>query len=131
MVVGAFGLCAVVTQHEHWLKESGEVVPITAPLKAWVDQLDAKTLKKVEKNLAPLLLTMGCVTVIGPDIVVEMRERAKSRHFNALSQPGKTSAYNPAGAGAGRGTQPANGASRGDWTASIPANAPLGSEFDV
>jgi hypothetical protein len=133
IVVGTFGLVAVATRHDHWLKDSGEVVPITAPLKAWVDQLDAKTLKKFEKNIAPLLLTMGCVTVIGPDIIVEMNERAKSRNpQNVPVADGKgMRLYNSVVGSDDRGNPKTNGARGGDWFSSIPANAPIGSEFDV
>src|SRR6266576_1776032 len=58
-VVGLFGLVAVATAHEHWLKDREEVMAITGPLNAWIDQLPAKTLKKVERNLAPTLLVVG------------------------------------------------------------------------
>jgi hypothetical protein len=126
-VVGLFGLVAVATAHEHWLKERDDVLPITGPLKAMVEQLPPKTLKKLEKNLAPAMVVVGIATVIGPDAVAEMRLRAEDKRARtAVSAP-------PAGARAGQrlpaqpgvpaGVGGANGRSPGGggWFDSVPA----------
>jgi len=132
--VGLFGLVAVATGHEHWLKEREDVLPITGPLNAWIDQLPAKTLKRVEKNLAPALFAVGCAIVVGPDIAVEMRERAKFKSYRqAVSQsPGANQASYAASE---RATSAANGtvggARSGGWTSSIPATPPIGFDGDV
>ena len=133
-VVGLFGLVAVATAHEHWLKERDDVIPITGPLKAWVDQLDSKTLKRIEKSLAPTLFVVGCATVIGPDIMVEMKERAKSRLANAVSTP--VGGFRQPHAFTGRAVNPARGIGQqpsggGDWYSSIPSADVVGSEIDA
>ena len=138
-MVGLFGLVAVATAHEHWLKERADVVAITGPLNAWIDQLPSKTLKRLEKNLAPALLVVGVATVVGPDIVLEMRLRDTKRARFAVpqSQPGSAPAgsfgYEAAGgpvpAANGAGFAPRSGS--GGWHNSVPANPQIGSEWDV
>jgi hypothetical protein len=137
-IVGLFGLVATATAHEHWLKERDDVIPITEPLKAWVDQLPAKTLKKLEANLAPTLFVVGLATVIGPDAIAEVRLRAEEKRFkypvSRTQQYGgfKADYVPPAGGnGAGAGGHNGSPSSAGGWTSSIPANPPVGSEFDV
>ncbi len=132
-VVGLFGLVAVATSHEHWLKDKVDVLAITGPLNAWIDQLPAKTLKRVEQNLAPCLLVVGLATVVGPDVVLEMRIRAANKNARrTLPEPqgrgqnAHTFAERPAPAANGAG-----GRSEGGWYAGIPTSAPIGSEFDV
>lgn len=134
-MVGLFGLVAVATGHEHWLKERDDVIPVTGPLKAWVDQLPSKTLKRLEKNLAPTLLVVGLATVLGPDLVVEMKLREQDKRARiALSAP-KGSGFRPVPVAGGipGPAYPANGRqpSPDGWHSSIPAGAPVGSEFDV
>lgn len=134
--VGLFGLVAVATAHEHWLKDKVDVQAITGPLNAWIDQLPAKTLKKLEQNLAPTLLVVGLATVVGPDLVLEARIRAANKNARrAVPAQGRgqtTLLYPPAG-----GPQPVsgspNGASgrTGEWADAIPAAAHIGSEYDV
>lgn len=135
-VVGAFGLVAVATGHEHWLKEHPEVVPITDPLNAYIDSLPAKTLKKLEKNLAPCLLVVGCATVVVPDVVLEMKIRAANK---SASQ----SVSGPRGSAPGIPVAPANGyaastngagsyaGSAGVWAGSIPPAHPILGHDDV
>ncbi len=133
-VVGLFGLVAVATSHEHWLKDRPEVVAITGPLNAWIDQLPAKTLKKLETNLAPCLFVVGLATVVGPDVVMEMRIRAAIKNAHrSVSEPqgGPRRDLPPANrfeaSTGGNGRIPAE---RG-WASGIPADSTIGSEFDV
>src|SRR6185312_326230 len=120
---------AVATGHEHWLKALGDVVPITGPLNAWIDQLPSKTIKRLEKNLAPCLFVTGCAIVVGPDLVAEMRLRAETKRALAAvsrTNPRAAAAPHPSASGA---TGPSNGASRctggaGGWAGSIPATPP-------
>jgi len=128
-------LVAVATGHEHWLKERDDVIPVTGPLNAWIDQLPAKTLKKLERNLAPTLFVVGLATVVGPDIVLEMRLRALAKNASRPipRSPGQgQGAYPPAGRDAG----PVNGAvpeagGEADRRWSIPAGSPGIAEWDV
>src|SRR6266498_238247 len=135
-VVGLFGLVAVATAHEHWLKDREEVMAITGPLNAWIDQLPAKTLKKLERNLAPTLFVVGLATVVGPDAVLEMRLRAQHKSSrNAVPQSGQgrsPNSFPPSGMpeGASNGAGAPSGSS-GGWGRSIPAGAPIDSEFDA
>jgi len=134
--VGLFGLVAVATAHEHWLKERDDVVPITGPLKAWVDQLPAKTLKKLEQNLAPALLVAGMAIVLGPDVFAEVRIREQEKRIRAaVSQSAGFAAYpqervanNPGGAGVGANGGPPRATG---WVGSIPASPDLGSPLDL
>jgi hypothetical protein len=137
-MVGLFGLVAVATAHEHWLKDRDDVIPITGPLKAWVDQLPAKTLKQIEKNLAPLLFTTGCAIVVGPDLFMEMRIRAEEKRVRlAVSQQSQ----GPIAAGFRVPTQEGivgrtNGVaepagSAGEWHRGVPAAPNLGVDYDV
>jgi len=135
-VVGLFGLVAVATAHEHWLKEREDVMAITGPLNAWIDQLPAKTLKKVEKNLAPTLLVVGIATVIGPDAVLEMRLRAQSKNartpVSGTPTGPRSLGFAPADGPAGRGNGvgvPAGSA--GGWHSSVPSAPPIGFDGDV
>lgn len=135
-IVGLFGLVAVATGHEHWLKERGDVLPMTGPLNAWIDQLPSKTLKRIEKNLAPCLFVTGCAVVAGPDIVAEMRLRAQHKSYvAAVSQPRQSRS---AGVDrfAGVPIPTSNGASAdqssaGEWAASVPAIAHEPGEWNV
>jgi len=135
-VVGLFGLVAVATAHERWLKDREEVMAITGPLNAWIDQLPAKTLKKLERNLAPTLFVVGLATVVGPDAVLEMRLRAQHKSSrNAVPQSGQgrsPNSFPPSGMpeGASNGAGAPSGSS-GGWGRSIPAGAPIDSEFDA
>lgn len=130
-VVGLFGLVAVATGHEHWLKDREEVMQITGPLNAWIDQLPAKTLKKVEKNLAPCLFAVGCAIVIGPDVALEMRLRAEAKRARlAVSQPqtgGSRAPFRfaerPSGAPNGAN---ADARSSGGWASSVPSGPIVG-----
>src|SRR5689334_4627226 len=95
-IVGLFGLVATATAHEHWLKERDDVLPITGPLKAWVEQLPPKTLKAMEKRMAPTLFVIGCAVVVGPDVVMEMRTRKREQDTRrSLSGQGKPSFFRP------------------------------------
>jgi hypothetical protein len=133
-VVGLFGLVAVATAHEHWLKDREDVMAITGPLNAWIDQLPSKTLKKLEKNLAPTLFVVGLATVVGPDVVLEMKLRA---HQNARpAVPRSQDRSQSADPIAGRFTSEVNGAGvhpRGEagWAGGIPTVPHLSSEYDV
>lgn len=136
MVVGLFGLVATATQHEHWLKEKVDVIAITQPLNAWIDQLPAKTLKKLEANLAPTLFVVGVATVVGPDAVLEARIRyAQKRNRNSFPRstfPAGEGGYAPSE----RPTNGGNGATRDaggipSWHSGIPSTPPIGSDFDV
>lgn len=138
-VVGLFGLVAVATAHEHWLKERADVMAITGPLNAWIDQLPSKTLKKLEKNLAPCLLVVGVATVVGPDLVLEMRirdQQKRARSVLSRPQPGPAP-VGPFGHSAPSSSSPtANGASVpagsvGGWSDGIPTNGPLDAFGDV
>jgi hypothetical protein len=134
-VVGLFGLVAVATAHEHWLKDKVDVAPITGPLNAWIDQLPAKTLKRLEANLAPALFVVGLATVVGPDAVMEMRLRAQQNARATVSGPkpgGNRLPYPLANVSDGA----PNGASEharteGGWHSGIPAASHIGSEHDV
>jgi len=137
MVVGMFGLVAVATAHEHWLKDREDVVAITGPLNAWIDQLPAKTLKKIEANLAPTLFVVGLATVIGPDAVVEMRIRYEQKR---AVNPVPRSRQQIAGQGelsfAERPTNGNSGHHRDtggspSWYSSVPSVAPIGNDYDV
>lgn len=133
-MVGLFGLVAVATAHEHWLKDKVDVAPITGPLNAWIDQLPAKTLKRLEANLAPALFVVGLATVVGPDAVMEMRLRAQQNTRATVSGPRRPQP--PAHAPAGGIDRQANGASEhagiaGGWSSGIPAASFIGSEHDV
>ena len=66
--------------------ERQDVMAITGPLNAWIDQLPAKTLKKLEANLAPALFVVGLATVVGPDVVLEMRIRGQIAGGTAVAQ---------------------------------------------
>lgn len=138
-VVGLFGLVAVATAHEHWLKERADVMAITGPLNAWIDQLPSKTLKKLEKNLAPCLLVVGMATVVGPDLVLEMRirdQQKRSRSVLPRPQPGQAP-VGPFGHQAPVSPGPTvNGAvaaagTFGGWSDGIPANGPIDAFGDV
>ena len=135
-VVGLFGLAAVATGHEHWLKEREHVIPITGPLKAWVDQLPSKTLKRLEEKLAPTLLVVGLATVVGPDVIAEVKLRAYERSQAALSKPSRNRQVYPDSPTGDTGSTTNGvgghkGSSAGAWVNSIPATAPIGSDFDV
>ena len=138
-VVGLFGLVAVATDHAHWLKDREEVIPITGPLNAWIDSLPSKTLKRIEKNLAPCLFAIGCAVVAGPDIAMEIKIRARDKDTRqTVSGP-------PHGAGLRGGSyvtapggipaptngagQPAGGA--GGWHSSVPTAPPGLGGLDV
>ena len=136
--VGLFGLVATATGHEHWLKEREDVIPITDPLKAWIDTLPSKTLKKLESKLAPTLFVVGLATVVGPDAIAEVKLRAEEkrfRHFTAqqAQRGGFKPGVEPATAGGGAGARGANGASSsaGEWAGSVPADSPLHGGYDV
>lgn len=79
VVAGTFNLTAVLTMHEHWLKDAEEVRPITDPLNAWMDRLPAKQLKAFEEKICPILLGVGLATVLVPDIVLEVKIRESIR----------------------------------------------------
>jgi hypothetical protein len=134
-VVGLFGLVAVATAHEHWLKDKVDVAPITGPLNAWIDQLPAKTLKRLEANLAPALFVVGLATVVGPDAVMEMRLRAQQNARSTVSRPKPRDSRFPYPlANVPDGTP--NGASEhpraeGGWHSGIPSASHIGSEHDV
>jgi hypothetical protein len=135
-VVGLFGLVAVATAHEHWLKDKVDVAPITGPLNAWIDQLPAKTLKKLEANLAPALFVVGLATVVGPDAVMEMRLRAHSQQNSRLAVSRSRSPLQGDFSAASVSDKSANGASdhagvEGGWHSGIPAASHIGSEHDV
>lgn len=112
------------------------MLPMTGPLNAWIDQLPSKTLKKIEKNLAPCLFVTGAAVVVGPDIVAEMRLRAQHKSYVAAvsrQSQGRPSPANGAPAGV---TQSTNGAgehtsSAGGWAASVPSLAVEPSEWNV
>jgi hypothetical protein len=135
-IVGLFGLVAVATGHEHWLKERDDVLPMTGPLNAWIDQLPSKTLKKLEKNLAPALFAVGCAIVVGPDIAAEMRLRALAKKpVLTVSRP--QGAHSPGdypasdrSAGTANGTVPTS-RSAGGWHSGIPTTPPIGFDGDV
>ena len=134
-VVGLFGLVAVATAHEHWLKERADVMAITGPLNAWIDQLPAKTIKKLETNLAPALFVVGLATVVGPDVVMELRIRNEQNARRTVSGPERgflkhfnTPTEDASRVSNGAGRQPSN---EGGWHSGIPAVPPIGSEFDV
>jgi len=137
VVVGLFGLVATATAHEHWLKEQGDVLPITGPLKAMVEQLPPKTLKKLEKNLAPTLVVVGIAVVVGPDAVAEMRLRAEDkRDRTAVSPPppGPRAGQRlpaqpgvPAGVGGANGRHPGGGG----WFDSVPTGPFIQPEIDA
>lgn len=137
-VVGLFGLVAVATAHEHWLKTNADVAAITGPLNAWIDQLPSKSLKKIEKNLAPALVVVGLAVVIGPDVVVEVKLREQDRASRAVSPPqpgplpGVPGGHPPASGAdpAANGSHHAAGRNTG-WYSSIPTASPIGSEFHV
>jgi hypothetical protein len=133
-VVGLFGLVAVATAHEHWLKDKVDVTPITGPLNAWIDQLPAKTLKRLEANLAPALFVVGLATVVGPDAVMEMRLRAQQNARPTV--PGTRRPQSAGYAPASGIDRPSNGAgehagTEGSWHSGIPTAAYIGSEHDV
>jgi hypothetical protein len=134
-IVGLFGLVAVATGHEHWLKERDDVVPMTGPLNAWIDQLPSKTLKKLEKNLAPALFAVGCAIVVGPDIAAEVRLRAIAKKpVLTVSGPQESrqrrftppDRYEGAANGAGIDTR-----GQGGWASSVPTAPPIGFDGDV
>jgi hypothetical protein len=136
VTVGLFGLVAVATAHEHWLKEQPDVLPITGPLKAWIDQLPAKTLKRLEQNLAPTLLVVGIATVVGPDAVLEMRLRANEKRLKpAVPAPpaGRNGQPVAAPGGVPAAANGAHGhAAGGDgWYSGIPTSAALRLETDA
>ena len=135
MVVGLFGLVATATQHEHWLKEKVDVIAITQPLNAWIDQLPAKTLKKLEAKLAPTLFVVGVATVVGPDAVLEARIRYEQKH-NRNPFPRQTFQGEASFAPPERPSNGNNGAVRDaggvpSWHSGIPSTPPIGSDFDV
>lgn len=137
-VVGLFGLVAVATAHEHWLKDRVDVLPITEPLKAAVKQLPPKTLKKLEKNLAPAMVVAGLAIVVGPDVAVEMRLRAEDKRARAaVSQPptGSRNGNSPVAAqpGVPAGVGGANGRSTGGggWSDSVPSGPFIQPEIDA
>lgn len=99
--VGAFALTAYGTGHAHWLKDKEDVKPITDPLNAWVETLPVKMLKNIEKNLCPVLLAIGLGTVIGPDLILEMKLRAQGRR-NPLGPEGPIGGLRSPFADAGR-----------------------------
>lgn len=84
-VVVVFAITAVATGHEHWLKEHNEVLAITDPLNAWIEQLPPRKLKALEANICPLLFAAGVVSVVVPDIAQEMAIR-NANHGNAKGQ---------------------------------------------
>jgi hypothetical protein len=134
--VGLFGLVAVATAHEHWLKDKVDVQAITGPLNAWIDQLPAKTLKRLEQNLAPTLLVVGLATVVGPDLVLEARIRAANKNSRrAVPAPGGRSLHLFDATTAGSSPIPggANGTAgrTGEWSDAIPTASHIGSEYDV
>jgi len=137
VTVGLFNLVAVATQHEHWLKDKEDVIPITGPLKAWVNELDAKTLKRNEKNLAPTLFVVGVATVAGPDAVAEMRIRAQEKRAKlALSQPPArarvgTTVATPAGISSTDHTANGHAAGGRDWYSGIPSGPPIDTSLDA
>jgi hypothetical protein len=136
VTVGLFGLVATATGHEHWLKEREHVLPITGPLKAWIDQLPSKTLKRVEEKLAPTLFVVGLVTVIGPDVVLEVKLRGQNtRNANAVrtGQRGNVAYSDPNAGGAAHPTNGVGrgGSSAGEWINSIPATPVSGLEYDA
>ncbi len=137
--MGLFGLVAVATAHEHWLKERQDVLAITGPLNAWIDQLPSKTLKQIEKNLAPALFVVGCATVVAPDVILEMRLRAEQNRpapprpqSQRYEIPGGPTLYTVAGgAGERNGNASQSASGSPDWFSSVPAGGPVGSEWDV
>ena len=137
-IVGLFGLVAVATGHEHWLKERDDVLPMTGPLNAWIDQLPAKTLKRVEKNLAPALFAVGCAIVAGPDIAMEIRLRAQlKKSVAAVPQQETKSLFRPGFTPKASAPATDNGhyqpsrSSAGGWANSVPSTPPIGFDGDV
>lgn len=131
-VVGLFGLVAVATGHEHWLKEREEIVPVTEPLKAWVDQLPAKTLKRLENNLAPALFCCGLAVVVGPDLILERRLRAHARYIARTGSQGQSDGPMQSFTD-GIQTGHRNGSREpvSDWFGSIPPDPALNLGYDA
>lgn len=110
---------------------------MTGPLNAWIDTLPSKTLKKIEKNLAPCLFVVGCAVVAGPDIALEIKIRAQHKvSRQAVPRPFGAGPRQTAHPTPGGYTAPTNGTG-GDagtasgWAGSIPTAAPGVGGWDV
>jgi hypothetical protein len=137
--VGLFNSIAIATGHEHWLKEHDEVTDFTVPLCAWINQLPAKTIKKLENNLAPAMTLAGLASILAPDIAEEMAIRrennrrietekaAKGRGTNLYA--GRPARMDGAISGGARGN--GGGNELHDSIPTIPPGNPLNDTFDV
>jgi hypothetical protein len=117
------------------LKEKADLVPITGPIKSYIDGLPSKKLKQWEGRIAPTLLVLGTATVIGPDIAMEVRIRAEKSKRLVPAPPqvgGFRSPFSPA-RGTGEGDTGANGhgSSAGGWASSVPTNVRIPNDVDV
>lgn len=120
------------TRHEHWLKDAADVQPITDPMLAWKEQLSAKQQKMLEERTIPALFVVGLMTVLVPDILLEVRLRARDRRSARQAvQGGGTDAPpgSPIGgygipAGAGLPGVSANGTGEAERDASRPPPLP-------
>lgn len=98
----------------------------------WVDQLPAKTLKRVEQNLAPCMFAVGLAVVIGPDVLLEKKLRENDRLTARSGSQGtrnRGTEFPPEGTpyvDRGNGSNPGS-----DWTGSIPSPTALNLGFDA
>ena len=74
-IMGAFGLVALSTGHDHWRKSQEQVQGVTEPLAAIIDELPTKAKKALERHLNHVLLVVGAGMLVIPDAVTEANIR--------------------------------------------------------
>lgn len=130
-MTGLFGAVAVATQHEHWLKDPGEVEPIVGPLCRIIEELPAKSLKAFEKHFNKAALAAGTLVLVGTDLTAEIKLRKEENASRAEEERGvrskpKPRPVNPEGkVRGGDGQVPGSDAGKAgvgapDWTATLP-----------
>jgi hypothetical protein len=84
--VGLFSCIGVCTQHEHWLKEASEVRPMTGPLARYINGLPKSTKAALMKRLNPALFCVGAATIVGPDLITEIKLRKYEAYIRAQAE---------------------------------------------